>query len=120
MVLVTTDKGICVAEARGQIVGYLCAGDWDFFAQWQIFRVMMERLPELEFVCRSLLVAQSFQYGPICIDRAYRGSDGFSNLFTIMRSSFAARFPVGVTFINKLNQRSFVAYTRKLDLQVVD
>ncbi len=113
-------QGIFVAEARGQVVGYLCAADWDFFAQWEIFRVMMERLPELELAGRALSVDRSFQYGPICIDRTYRGSDVLPNLFTLMRLHFADRFPVGVTFINKLNQRSFAAHTRKLNLQVVD
>jgi hypothetical protein len=37
-----------------------------------------------------------------------------------MRSSFAPKYPLGVTFINKLNQRSFAAHNRKLGLEVVD
>ena len=49
-----------------------------------------------------------------------RGSKVFPQLFDLMRSSFASKFPIGVTFINKLNERSFAAHTRKLDLEIVD
>jgi hypothetical protein len=113
-------SGVFVAEEDRKIVGYLLAGDWEFFSQWEIFRVMVSRLPELQFRGDRITVARSFQYGPICIDRSSRGSDIFPQLFELMRSSFGSRFPIGVTFINQLNQRSFAAHTRKLDLEVID
>jgi hypothetical protein len=113
-------QGVFVAEDEGKIGGYLLAGDWEFFSQWEIFRVMMARLPKLKFAGLELSVDRSFQYGPICIDRAVRGSGILPQLFDLMRSSFAPKFPVGVTFINKLNQRSFAAHTRKLNLEIID
>lgn len=113
-------SGIFVAEEQGKIIGYLCAADWDFFARWEIFRVMMSRLPALKFADIPMTVADSFQYGPVCIDRVFRSNGILTSLFTKMRSSFAPKFPIGITFINKLNQRSFVAHTRKLDFEVVD
>jgi hypothetical protein len=113
-------NGVFVAESEGKIVGYLLAGDWAFFSQWEIFRVMIARLPELRFQGKEISIDRSFQYGPVCIDRALRGSDIFPKLFGLMRSSFTKRFPVGVTFINKLNQRSFAAHTRKLNLEIID
>ena len=112
--------GVFVAEEDRQIVGYLLAGDWEYFSQWEIFRVMVSRLPALRFQGEKVTIDRSFQYGPICIDRSRRGSDLFPQLFGLMRLSFAARFPIGVTFINRLNKRSFAAHTRKLDLEVVD
>jgi hypothetical protein len=112
--------GVFVAEIDRQIVGYLLGGDWDFFSQWEIFRVMIARMPELKFQGREITVDNSFQYGPICIDRSVRGSDIFPQLFDLMRHSFSSKFPIGVTFINKLNQRSFAAHTRKLDLEIID
>jgi hypothetical protein len=113
-------SGVFVVESEGRVVSYLLAGDWTYFSQWEIFRVMIDRLPELRFQGDEIAVDRSFQYGPICIDRAIRGSGVFPQLFDLMRSSFAPRFPIGVTFINKLNQRSFVAHTRKLDLEIID
>ena len=112
--------GVFVAESESEIVGYLLAGDWKFYAQWEIFRLMISRLPELKFQGRELCVDRTFQHGPICIDVAMRGSSVFPQLFELMRSSFARKFPIGVTFINKLNQRSFEAHTRKLDLEIID
>ena len=112
--------GVFVAESESKIVGYVLAGDWEFYAQWEIFILMISRLPELKFQGRELSIHRTFQYGPICIDVAMRGSSIFPQLFELMRSSFAPKFPIGVTFINKLNQRSFEAHTRKLDLEIVD
>ena len=112
--------GVFVAESESKIVGYLLAGDWEFYAQWEIFRLMISRLPELKFQDRELSVDRTFQHGPICIDMAMRGSSVFPQLFELMRSSLALKFPIGVTFINKLNQRSFEAHTRKLDLEIID
>jgi hypothetical protein len=37
-----------------------------------------------------------------------------------MRSSFAAQYPIGVTFINKANPRSLAAHTQKLNLEIID
>ncbi len=113
-------NGAFVAESKGKIVGYLLAADWTFFSRWEIFRVMVDRLPDLRLQGEKIAVDRSFQYGPICIDRAMRGSDIFPQLFGLMRSNFAPKFPIGVTFINKLNQRSFAAHTRKLDLKIID
>ncbi len=115
-----SQAGGFVAESEGEIVGYLLAGTWDFYAQWEIFRLMISRLPELEFQGTKIDVDHSFQYGPICIDRALRGSGILPQLFAKMKVSFAPDFPIGVTFINQLNQRSLIAHTRKLDLEIVD
>jgi hypothetical protein len=113
-------SGVFVAVYEHKIIGYLLAGDWTFFSQWEIFRLMISRLPELRFIGEEVTADRSFQYGPICIDRDWRGSTVFPNLFALMRSSFESRFPIGVTFINKLNERSFTAHTRKLNLEIVD
>ncbi len=112
--------GVFVAEGECNLLGYLLAGDWGFFSQWEIFNVMIARLPKLKFEGRKITVDNSFQYGPICVDRSIRGSQVFPDLFDLMRSSFAPKFPIGVTFINQLNKRSFAAHTRKLNLEIID
>jgi hypothetical protein len=113
-------SGVFVAEDDGKIGGYLLAGDWEFFSQWEIFRLMMARLPDLKFQGREIAVDCSFQYGPVCIDVAARGSNLLPKLYELMRSSFAQKFPIGITFINKINERSFAAHTRKLGLEIID
>jgi hypothetical protein len=112
--------GVFIAEDDGKIVGYLLAGDWNFFSQWEIFRVMISHLPKLNFQGQEITIDNSFQYGPVCIDRTLRGGEILPHLFAKMSMSFAPKFPIGITFINKLNQRSFAAHTRKLNLEIVD
>lgn len=115
---VLKQSGVFVAEIDRQTVGYLIAADWDFFSQWEIFRLMVARLPALEFQGRKIEIEQSFQYGPICIDKSYRGSNILPDLFTIMKDEFSPK--TGVTFINKLNQRSLLAHKNKLNFEIID
>jgi hypothetical protein len=112
--------GVFIAEEQGVVVGYALAGSWDFFSQWAIFPFMVSRFPHLDFQDPQITVNNSFQYGPVCIDQLLRGSGIFPQLFETMRSSFCSRFPIGVTFINKINLRSLAAHTRKLNLQIID
>jgi hypothetical protein len=116
-----TQTGAFVAEKEGNIiVGYALAGTWEFFSTWEIFPFMVSRFPQLTFQGVKIRTDNSFQYGPVCIERELRGSGAFPKLFETMRNSFAPRFPIGVTFINKLNPRSLKAHTHKLDLEIID
>jgi GNAT superfamily N-acetyltransferase len=114
------ESGVFVADHAGVVAGYAFAGGWEFFAQWPIFTLMLTRLSGLAFRDTILTAGNTFQYGPICVERALRGTGIAQALFEAMRASFSARFPVGVTFINQRNQRSLAAHTRKLDLAIID
>jgi hypothetical protein len=116
---VMAHEGLFVVEDREEIAGYVFAGDWDFFAQWPIFSLMISRFQKLDFQGMPITPDNSFQYGPICIDQSLRGTGAFQQLFGTMCESFADRYPLGVTFINKLNARSIAAH-RKLPLAVID
>ena len=112
--------GVFVVESAGIVVGYALAGSWDFFDQWAIFPYMVSRFPLLQYQGMTLCTENSFQYGPVCLERTQRGSGALPELFETMRSSFAPRFSLGVTFINRLNSRSLAAHTRKLNLEIID
>ena len=113
-------RGIFVAEERGEIVGYAMAGSWDFFSRWPIFPYMVSRLRSLVFLDNHLLPEHTFQYGPVCIAYSHRGTGLFPILFEEMRLELSSRYPVGVTFINRINVHSYMAHTRKLGLTVID
>ncbi len=115
-----SQTGVFVAEKQGMVVGYVLAGSWDFFSQWAIFPYMVSRFPQLKFQETQITVDNTFQYGPVCIDRSFRNSGVFLELFETMRLSLSARFPIGITFINKANPRSLAAHTRKLNLEIID
>ncbi|WP_395006064.1 hypothetical protein [Undibacterium sp.] len=102
------------------VIGYAFAGTWAYFAQWPIFPFMLARMPTLHFEGRAITEANSFQYGPVCVDAAYRGLGVFPRLFEVMRLGMCARYPIGITFINRLNPHSYHAHTKKLGMTVID
>jgi hypothetical protein len=116
---IMAQTGLFVVEHKNLVIGYAYAGSWDYFAQWAIFPYMLSRLTQIDFQGVKITTANSFQYGPVCIERAWRGSGAFPQLFQAMRSSLAANYPIGITFINQINQRSLKAH-RKLDLEIID
>ncbi len=112
----SAQRGIFVAEEKDEIAGYAMAGSWDFFASWPIFPYMVSRLGALVFAGKPLLPAQSFQYGPVCIDSSHRGTGLFPKLFEEMRLEFSSRYPIG----DRMNEHSYRAHTRTLGLTVID
>jgi hypothetical protein len=114
------ENGAFIALNNQKLVAYTFAAGWDFFAQWPIFPYMVSRMPQLDLEGLPINATNSFQYGPICVDMDYRGSGIFVRLFGLMRETMQRRFPIGVTFINQVNERSYQAHTRKLRMQVID
>ena len=117
--LIEQEQGLSVATHEGQVVAYVMAASWQFWAEWPIFAYMIAQLPTLTYAGRQLSTANSYQYGPVCIDKAYRGSGLLERIFDFSRTQMAARYPVLVTFINRINTRSYAAHTQKLGLDVI-
>lgn len=114
-------NGIFVADNEdGAIIAYAFAGSWKYFEQWEIFNFMVSRFPKLSFNGNEITTENSFQYGPICIDKNYRGTGLLNLLFEEMRIEFLKKYPISVTFINKVNAISESAHTRKLDWVIID
>jgi hypothetical protein len=61
----------------------------------------------------------SYQYGPICIDKDYRGTEVLPNVFEFSRIQMCERYPILITFINHINPRSYNAHVNKLGLDVI-
>jgi len=114
------EDSVFVALDEGMVVGYILAGTWQYYSIWPIFRHMVTRFPIHGPFDTPIRADNCFQYGPICIADNYRGSDMLLHLFEYMRLAFSNRFPIGYTFINRVNQRSLNAHTRKLGLQITD
>jgi hypothetical protein len=112
--------GLFIAEADHIIIAYAFAGSWDYFSQWAIFPFMLSRLKQLHFRGEAVTPENSFQYGPICIEQSYRGSGLFQKLFEAMRTGMRSKYPIGITFINKINKRSYAAHTKKLKMSTID
>lgn len=113
-------KGLYVAILDNELIAYLCAGTWDYFSQWPIFPFMVNRLQHLSFLRQALSAVNTFQYGPVCIDEAWRGRGVLQHLFEVMRQDFRSKYPVSITFINKINKRSINAHLDKLHWKIID
>lgn len=114
-------NGIFVAKnSEDKIIAYAFAGNWEYFKQWEIFNVMISRFPNLSFQNNAISTQNSFQYGPVCIDKDYRGKGVLNMIFEEMRIEFLKKFPISITFINKINAISERAHTKKLGWEIID
>lgn len=114
-------NGIFVAINEDlKIVAYAFAGSWKYFEQWEIFNYMVSRFSKLSFNGKEITTDNSFQYGPVCIDKNYRGKGLLNQIFEEMRLEFLKKYPISVTFINKINIISEIAHTKKLGWEIID
>ena len=117
--LINEEQGLFIVRMKGKIVAYVMCASWQFWSVWPMFIHMMKDLPKLQYLGQTLTVDNSYQYGPVCVDKSVRGSGILEALFDFAREHMAKRYPILVTFINKINPRSYEAHTRKLKLEVI-
>jgi len=116
---VINNEGLFIAKDNGKIIAYIFAESWDFFSQYPIFEYMISLFPKLKFLDFEINSTSSFQYGPICIDKKYRGKGLINLLFEFMRIHVVKKYPLSLTFINKTNIPSYKAHTEKLKWTVI-
>lgn len=117
--LIEKESGLFIAKVDGKVVAYVMAASWEFWSIWPMFAYMIEHLDEDEYLGEKLSVKNSYQYGPVCVDKSVRGSGVFERVFDFAREQMSKRYPILVTFINKINPRSYAAHTKKLGLEVL-
>lgn len=116
--LIEKENGLAIACDGDKIVGYAMAASWDYWSTWPLFQHMIKDLPHTEYMGQSLSIENSYQYGPIAVHKDYRGSDVFPNLFEFSRTQMKNKYPILITFINKINPRSYKAH-KKLGLDII-
>ena len=117
--LIEKEQGLFIAKEGDEVLAYVMAASWEFWSQWAMFEHMIKDLTNLSFLEQTLSVENSYQYGPICIDKRLRGTPLLAEIFDFSRAHMHKRYPILVTFVNKINPRSFQAHKRKLGLQVI-
>ncbi|NCC15562.1 MAG: GNAT family acetyltransferase [Clostridia bacterium] len=117
--LIEKENGIAVASDGAKIVAYVMAASWAYWAKWPLFQHMMNDLENTEYMGQILTTENSYQYGPVCIQKDYRGSEVLIKIFNFSRAQMQERFPILITFINQINTRSYYAHTKKLGLDVI-
>jgi hypothetical protein len=116
---VINNEGLFIAKDNNKIIAYIFAESWDFFSQYPIFEHMISLFPKLSFLDFEINSTSSFQYGPVCIDKKYRGKGLINLLFEFMRIHILKRYPLSLTFINKANIPSLKAHTQKLKWTII-
>lgn len=116
---IINQEGLFVAKDNHEIIAYIFAGSWHFFSQWPIFNHMTALFPDLRFLDFEITTTNSFQYGPICIDKKYRGKGLITVFFEFMRIHMLKKYPLSLTFINKTNMPSQKAHTEKLQWTII-
>lgn len=116
--LIEEENGLFIACDGDEIIGYAMAASWEYWSKWPLFQHMIKELPYTEYMGKILSLENSYQYGPIAIHKDYRGSNVFPNLFEFSRIEMNKKYPILITFINKINPRSFKAH-QKLGLDII-
>jgi len=112
-------QGVFIALDDNKVISYVMCASWQYWIQWPMFEYMASFLNTLEYKGKKLTFENSYQYGPICVDKEYRSSGVFENIFEFARKEMGKKYPILVTFINKINKRSYAAHVRKLGLEVI-
>jgi hypothetical protein len=113
------DLGIAVARYGDRVVGYMCASRVDLVPRPLILDTMLKCLERVVFRGRRVTDTRMFIYGPVCIDKEFRGQDVLKRLFGQLTASLAGIFDTGVAFVAAGNPRSFAAHTRRLGMEKI-
>ena len=113
------EEGLFLVKEGDEVLAYVMVASWNFWSQWAMFKTMIDDLENLEYLGVQLNTENSYQYGPICIDKPLRGSGILEKLFNFSRAIMNRKYPILVTFINKKNPRSFTAHHRKIGLDIL-
>ncbi|MFT5661781.1 MAG: hypothetical protein ACI9TV_002428 [Sulfurimonas sp.] len=117
--LINQEQGLFIGIKNGEVLAYVMAASWDFWSKWPMFAHMIKDLANLTYLNQTLSTINSYQYGPICIDKSVRSTGVLENIFDFAREEMSQRYPILVTFVNKINPRSYEAHKRKLGLEVI-
>ena len=117
--IITSEQGIFIAIKDNEVLGYVMSASWQYWGKWPMFAHMIKDLPNLYYMGVQLSIDNSYQYGPVCIDKSVRGSGLLEKLFNFALESMSKRYPILVTFVNKINPRSMNAHKNKLGLEVI-
>ncbi len=117
--LIEKEKGLFIAKEGDEVLAYVMSASWKFWSKWSMFAFMLEDLPNITYKGIKLSIDNSYQYGPIAIDKRARGTDVLPNIFNFALKEMAKRYDVLVTFVNQINPRSYEAHKRKLGLDII-
>ena len=79
--LINEEQGLFIAIKDEQVVAYVMSASWQFWSVWPMFAHMIKDLPNLTYLGQTLSVDNSYQYGPVCVDKSVRGTGILEAIF---------------------------------------
>jgi predicted GNAT superfamily acetyltransferase len=113
------DLGIIVAAESGTVLGFLCGFRCDFNTGSPVIAGMLETFAGVRFDGKPLSASKTFIYGPVCIDRPFRGRGLLHGLYEAQKRELAGQFDVGVAFVSRSNPHSLKAHVAGLGMTEV-
>lgn len=121
--LIEKENGVMIivdsSAGRDEVLGFCFAAPWEFWSAWPLFRHMMDIIPDYEFEGERIRLEDTYQYGPMCVDKKIRGTGAFEDLFFASLRDFSDRFPLMITFVNSINGRSENAHNNKAGMETI-
>ena len=111
--------GIIVAVESDSVLGFLCGFRCDFHTGSPVIAGMLETFDGVKFDGRPLSAWKTFIYGPVCIDRPFRGRRLLHGLYEAQKRELAGQFDVGVAFVSRSNPHSLRAHVAGLGMAEV-
>lgn len=108
--------GVIIAAAEGGLAGYLCASSCEFNRSFPLLVAMMRQFDAIDYRGRSLAASRVFIYGPVCIDRSYRGQGLLRGLYDTLLQEVVGRYDIGVAFVAGDNPHSLRAHVDGLGM----
>lgn len=120
LALLNQEMGIFIALKDDHLAGFLINQTMEFAVQSPLITAMVKRFPDIQYKGRPLSSFRTFMYGPVCVDKKYRGQGILEGLYGIMLKAVQGQYDVGVAFVSDNNPHSFYAHRDKLGMNVVD
>ena len=117
--LIEQEQGLFIAKEGEEVLAYVMSASWNFWSKWEMFQHMIADLVNLEYKSEQLSMQNSYQYGPICIDKRVRGTEVLPTIFDFALNHMSKYYPILITFVNQINPRSYEAHHRKLGLDII-
>ncbi len=107
---------VVVADCGHHLGGFMCGCTLASGARVPLLGRMISLFPQTLYSGRPLDQYTAFIYGPVCVDRAYRGKGVIEGLFGAFLAQLAGRYDVGALFVSLENPRSLHAHIHKLGM----
>ena len=113
------DLGTTIATVDAQVVAFLCGFRSEFDHGSPVVAKLLDTYPLVRFEGQPLSFYDSYVYGPVCIDRAYRRRGLLRGLYETQKQDLAGQFDVGVAFVSRRNLHSLNAHIAGLGMTEV-